>query len=121
MLKRLIPILIFVLFISACSGGANLKIAKKSFTPAEKILVTYKAPADLPSNAWIGIIPSSVAHGDEVLNDKHDLSYRYLSKSTAGEMTLYAPREPGSYDLRMNNRDDNGKEIASVTFEVVSE
>jgi len=96
-----------------------MKIAKKSFAPAEKIVVTYKAPADLPSNAWIGIIPSSIAHGDEVLNDRHDLSYRYLSNSTSGEMELYAPTEPGSYDLRMNNRDDNGKEIASISFTVV--
>ncbi len=33
-------------------------------------------------------------------------------------MEFIAPSVPGSYDLRMNESDDGGRELASITFTV---
>ena len=37
------------------------------------------------SSAWIGIIPSDIPHGDENVNDQHELTYQYYPQ-TPGEM-----------------------------------
>jgi hypothetical protein len=34
-------------------------------------------------------------------------------------LTFTAPEEPGSYDLRLNDGELDGKEILSLTFEVM--
>jgi len=104
----------------ACSkgGGASLTLKRAQYQPGEVISVVYKAPEGLPSNAWVGIIPSDIAHGKETLNDQHDISYKYLSGSSAGEMVFNAPEKPGRYDFRLHDTDSDGKELASVTFAV---
>lgn len=99
-------------------AGASLSLQKNTFNPGEAIVVQYVALPSYASNAWIGIIPSSVAHGNESVNDQHDITYKYLRKSTAGAMTFHAPNSSGSYDLRMHDTDNNGVEVASVTFTV---
>ena len=96
----------------------SLTLEKSSFTPGEIIKVTFVAPATFPSNAWVGIIPSDVPHGDETVNDKYDIEYNYLSNMTSGSLTFTAPVTPGSYDLRMHDTDDGGVEVTYVTFEV---
>ena len=110
------------LFIWACtpSGPAGPSLATDSsvYAPGATITVTFTAAAGLPTNAWVGIIPSNIPHGDEAQNDTYDLAYQYLNGMTSGTLTFSAPTEPGSYDLRMNDSDSNGKEIASVTFTV---
>ena len=107
-----------VVALSACKGG-TLKLAKDSFAPNEMITVVYTALPEYDSKAWIGIIPANIAHGSEAENDRHDLTYQYLRKSTGGEMKFKAPGTPGSYDFRMHDTDSNGKEVASVTFAVL--
>ena len=96
----------------------TLKVDKIHFKPGESIQVHFTAPANLPSNAWVGIIPSTIPHGSESENDKNDLTYQYLSKKTSGTLTFKAPTKPGLYDFRMNDSDSNGKEIATVSFSV---
>ncbi len=96
----------------------SLRLASAVVAPGGELHAGFTAPATLPDNAWVGIIPSSVEHGDEAVNDQHDLGYEYLSGRTSGAIVLSAPAEPGSYDLRLNDTDDNGREIASVPFEV---
>jgi hypothetical protein len=95
-----------------------LRLDKTSFSPGEQIVVHFTAPGDFDKNAWIGIIPSNVSHGSESENDKHDLAYQYLKGRTMGSLAFRAPSKPGSYDFRMHNTDNNGKEIASITFSV---
>jgi hypothetical protein len=95
---------------------ASLRLDKDTYKPGESIKVYFTAPANYEANAWIGIIPSQIAHGSEALNDQHDLAYQYVSKRTSGEMTFNAPLKPGSYDFRMNDTDNNGREVASITF-----
>lgn len=101
----------------AVSGSeASLRLDKNSFKPGEAIKVYFTAPSHYAANAWIGIIPSQIAHGSEALNDQHDMAYQYISKRTSGEMTFNAPLKSGSYDFRMNDTDNNGREVASITF-----
>jgi hypothetical protein len=104
----------------APQGGATLTLSKKTFSPGETIEVKYTARADYADNAWVGIIPSNIPHGDEAENDKHDLAYQYLNKSTSGTLKFSAPKNPGEYDFRMHDKDANGKEVASVSFLVSS-
>jgi len=99
-------------------GKATLSLDKAEYGPGEAITVTFKAPGSYPGNAWIGIIPSNIEHGSEATNDQHDLTYQYLQKRTAGTLTFTAPDQPGSYDFRMNDSDNNGREVYSVTFTV---
>ena len=100
------------------AGEPGLQLDKATYSPEEEIRVTFEAPSWYAEDAWVGILPSDVPHGDEDVNDGYDLSYEYLEGRTSGEMIFTAPLEPGSYDVRMHDTDDNGKEVASVTFEV---
>jgi hypothetical protein len=97
---------------------ATLSLSRIAYLPGDTINLVYMAPAGLPSDAWIGIIPSAVPHGTEEVNDQNDVSYQYLKGTTSGIMEFIAPSAPGSYDLRMNESDGGGKELASVTFTV---
>lgn len=109
-------------FISLCSFGtlfaSQLTLDKKVFAPGENITLHFEVTQQVAQNAWIGIIPSHVAHGSEAENDKYDLTYQYLKGLTSGVLSFKAPTQLGSYDFRMNDSDNNGKEIASVSFQV---
>jgi len=96
----------------------TLKLPKEVFAPGEAIDVDFTAPAELPRNAWVGMIPSNVPHGKEETNDQHDIGWNYLEKKSAGTLHFVAPPESGSYDFRMNSSDSGGVEITSVTFRV---
>lgn len=97
---------------------ATLSLGRDVYRPGDTISLVYMAPAGLPSNAWIGIIPSAVPHGTEEVNDQNDISYQYLEGTTSGIMEFIAPSAPGLYDLRMNESDNGGRELASITFTV---
>jgi len=117
-LVSLVFILSMLLVVAACSGGASMKADKTTVAPGGSITVQWTAPGSFEKNAWIGIIPSAISHGSEATNDQHDLTYKYLSKKTSGSFTFKAPKKRGSYDFRMHDTDSNGKEVASITFEV---
>jgi hypothetical protein len=129
-LKRRNPIfLVTFLAVAIClisvsafaqAGGASLTIAKRGYTPGESITVTFTAPSGLPTDAWVGIIPSSTPHGSEPVNDQYDIDYEYLNGMTSGTLTFNAPTAPGTYDLRMNSTNYNGIELTYVTFTVSS-
>ncbi len=97
---------------------AELYLEKNHYRPGETIRLNFKAPGNLPDNAWIGIIPSYIPHGSEARNDRNDITFQYIRGRTQGVMTFTAPRKPGSYDFRMHDSDNNGREIESVTFRV---
>jgi hypothetical protein len=102
-------------------AGPTLKIDKRGYRPGERIKVTFTAPAKYPQDAWIGIIPGNIAHGSEATNDQHDVAHQYLNKKTSGVMYFKAPDKPGSWTVRMHDTDKNGREVASVTFQVRGE
>ncbi|PIV90708.1 hypothetical protein COW46_01010 [Candidatus Gracilibacteria bacterium CG17_big_fil_post_rev_8_21_14_2_50_48_13] len=97
----------------------TLTLTKTSFTAGEDIVVTFATEAT-EKTAWIGVIPSATPHGSEETNDKADVSYVYLDGATSGTKTLKAPMTGGSFDLRLNDSDANGKELASVSFTVTA-
>ncbi len=101
-------------------ASGNLTLEKTVFGPSEKIKVYFQASSAFAENAWVGIIPSNVSHGSERENDKHDLSYQHLNKRTTGHLIFNAPAKPGSYDFRMHDTDNNGHEVASVSWVVES-
>ena len=99
-------------------SGARLVLGADRYLPGQRLVVSFEAPAGLADNAWVGVVPSSVEHGDEARNDAHDISYEYLRGRTEGELSLYAPPEGGRFDVRMHDSDSGGQEIAHVSFEV---
>lgn len=105
----------------AGSGGGKVWIDGPAEVPAGgQVKISFEAPETFAANAWIGVVPSSVPHGDESVNDQHDTYYEQLKKRTSGTVVLTVPETPGSYDARMHDTDDGGKEVASVTFTVVA-
>ncbi|MCI5144490.1 MAG: hypothetical protein D3923_02965 [Candidatus Electrothrix sp. AR3] len=110
----------FTVAISESSKSSSMHLNKNNFLPGEEINVQFTSPDTFTDNAWIGIIPSNVQHGSELVNDKFDLSYQYLKKRTSGTLTFKAPTKEGSYDFRMHDTDNDGREVASVSFTVTS-
>lgn len=102
---------------TASATEPTLSLDKTVFAPGESIQVRFTAPGNWTGNAWVGIIPSSVPHGSEAVNDQHDIAYQYLESRVEGVLTFTAP-QPGSWDFRMHDTDGNGREAASVSFEV---
>ncbi len=101
-------------------GGfyGTLSLEKNRFAPDEEIKVYFTTGPGFAENAWVGIIPAHVAHGSEAENDRYDLTYRYLKGVQSGMLAFRAPAQAGTYDFRMHNTDDNGIEVASVSFQV---
>jgi hypothetical protein len=72
-------------------------------------------------NSWVGFVPSDVPHGLEGNNAANVKGKRFfLRHMESGEFELKAPKEPGKYDLRMNDI-SSGREVASVSIEVVAD
>ena len=100
-------------------GDGTLHLLKREYELREKFVVDFNASPYWPKDAWIGLIPASVPHGSEKVNDEKDLSHQYLDGRSKGSMTFSTPAEPGSYDLRMFDTDNGGVEITSVSFKAV--
>lgn len=96
----------------------SLTIVNTVVEPGEEINVDFKAEGTIGKNAWVGLIPSNIEHGNESKNDEYDLSYQYLGDKTSGTMSFVAPADTGKFDFRLNSTDNNGVEVSSVTFTV---
>ena len=96
----------------------ELWLERTSFEPGELIIVRFRAPTSFAADAWIGLVPAEVAHGEESFNDAHDLDYEYLQNRDSGELSFTAPEQLGDYDFRMHDTDLSGREAASVGFSV---
>ncbi len=124
-MSKKLSLIIFIFvscFFFSCdtTNKYEIKLVKKIFSPEEAISVKYTANSEWEATAWIGIVPSSVPHGKEEINDNFDIAYIYLNKSASGTFVIPAPAEKGEYDLRMHNSDspDIGTEITYVSFVV---
>lgn len=85
----------------------------------ETFAMQFSAPASFATDAWVGIVASNVPHGSEAQNDQYDLGRVQLNGITSGLLRFAAPPNPGLYDLRMHDTDNDGKEVASFTFVVL--
>lgn len=101
-------------------SGNQLILDKSIYAPGEnlQVKVSIRPEDKADETAWVGVIPSDVPHGDEATNDQYDVAYQYMGKYLAGTMIFKAPTEPGLYDLRLNSTDDQGVELAFVSFMV---
>lgn len=128
-MKKVFILLLAVAVLSSCGGAGeepkddspkfSLKTDKAEYQLGETIKVEFVADPEWDKNAWIGLIPSEIAHGTEAENDKHDIAYKYLQNKATGSMEFTA-KKAGKFDLRMNESDakENAKEIASVSFTI---
>lgn len=101
--------------------GATMSLDKDTFIPGETMRLSFEAPEGLSPKGWIGIVPAEIPHGSETENDRHDVAWRYMESTTKGTMEFRAPAEGGSYDFRMHDSDQDGREIATLSFTVKRE
>jgi len=113
-----LTLVILITFLGFQSFGQTISISSRHVKPGSTLQVSFNAPSSYSENAWIGIVPSNIEHGSEAVNDKHDLTYQYLKKRTSGSLSFTAPAQEGNYDFRMHDTDNNGREVASVSFVV---
>jgi hypothetical protein len=83
--------------------------------------VRFAAPDTFPDDAWLGLIPSDVPHGSEATNGECDPDHDCLDGQVAGVLTFLPSSRPGTYDFRLHDTDENGHEVASVTFQVTGD
>ena len=106
---------------AAPAAETMLSLDKSEYAAGESIIVAFDVvasdAASFSDTAWLGVIPSNVAHGSEAEADRHDVSYQYLNNATEGSKTFNSPG-PGSWDIRLLSSDSNGTEVASVSFTV---
>jgi len=93
-------------------------LKKIGFVTGEGIKVGYEAPWSYPTDAWIGLVPSDVAHGKETANDARDVARANMNSQSRGDFVLTAPEVPGKYDVRMHTNDNGGDEVYSLTVSV---
>ena len=99
------------------ASQVQLSLDKSIYGPGGEMVLSYVVPDTLPEDAWFGILPIDAPHGSASENDANDLGWAYLGGSLSGTLSFYAPGEPGSYDLRLNDT-TGGTEMADVKFEV---
>lgn len=100
--------------------GNALALDKSRYAAGETMTITVSIRAEdkKDETAWLGIVPAAVDHGDEALNDRYNLGYKFLDKALFGKTTLVAPKAPGLYDIRLHDTDTNGRELAFISFVV---
>lgn len=98
--------------------GNALRLNKSRYAAGEDMIITVsiKAEDKKDESAWLGIVPAAVDHGDEAINDRYNLGYKFLGKLLYGQTVLPAPKAPGLYDIRLHDTDTEGKELAFVSF-----
>ena len=101
------------------ANSLEVESGESKFYPGQEVTVKFSLGKAYDGKPWIGVIPSNIEHGSEKTNDDHDISYTYIKGGqTEGTVTLNVPGEEGKYDFRLNSDDKNGKELASISFEV---
>jgi hypothetical protein len=98
---------------------ADIWLDKEQYVTGQTIEYNFSAPPGMSKKAWVGVVPSDIAHGSEDLNDKHDVNYMYLKGRKEGKLWIYGPSKPGKWDLRLHDSNDHGNEIAHASFSVV--
>ncbi len=97
---------------------ADIYLNKYNFHPSEMVVLTYTAPSSASYDAWIGIVPANIQHGNELISDQHDISRYQLKNRTSGTIKFQTPSTPGMYDFRMYDNDNGGAELFSISFNV---
>ena len=100
---------------------ASLTTDATQVKTGEAVNIKFVSMFHFHPNSWVGIVPSDVPHGFEGVNAAKVKGKRFfLRHMETGEFELKAPKNPGKYDLRMNDI-SSGREVASFSFEVVKD
>jgi hypothetical protein len=104
---------------STTRASAEVWLDTTTFFPGATISVSFKTPGTLGSSAWVAVVSSDIPHGSASENDRHDVSYVYVRGLAEGTVDVNGPREPGSWDVRLNDSTgSDGNEIAFASFTV---
>ena len=95
----------------------RLILRQENFAPGEIVTVRFSVPPGFPAYGWTGIVSSALPHGNESRNRANTTVFKLLEDRTSGELSFKAPAEPGSYDVRLHDR-EGGSEVAHVSFSV---
>lgn len=98
---------------------STIGLEKRVFYPKERVDFHFTAPPEVMTTAWIGVIPSGIPHGNEMLNNKHQHDSHELAGRTKGTGRVVAPYFLGKYDLRLHESNAGGGELCHATFEVI--
>ncbi len=100
-------------------GGleADVQFSKETYEPGEEISVLPIAMG-LTESAWLSVVPSGTDHADAAAIKKATINRRNLTESS--RLFVVAPKEPGSYEVRLIDQAENGKELAFRAFTVTS-
>jgi hypothetical protein len=98
----------------------SMTLDRTEVGPSEPIVVTLVLNMPIGDDAWVGVVPTDTPHGREEYGEAAYLSYAYVAYAEDGKLTLYAPEQTGTYDIRLYNTDNGeyGVELASETFTV---
>lgn len=102
------------------SSKLSMMLSEQSVRPGTELKITLVAETSLSSEAWLGLVPSSVEHGDGNIIDQHDITYVYLGENPNQTYTLTVPEKSGNYDIRLVSTNKNGRELLSKSFLVSS-
>ena len=94
----------------------RIEIDKGRFESNESINVDFTGP-QLYGDAWLGIVPAGIDHGDADVNSQHRVDYISIGGQTIGSHTFDNPGE-GDWTIRLNDSSDTDKELAYVEFSV---
>lgn len=97
----------------------GIEVESKSYKRGEAVrtfLFWNGTPAD---DAWVGIVPADVPHGEELVNDDYDIDYVYIASYQPGEVIEFTgDYEPGEYTMRVHETDGGGPELAWCKFTI---
>ncbi|MCC9608143.1 Ig-like domain-containing protein [Blastopirellula sp. JC732] len=93
----------------------GLTLLFETAKPGEQAVVKFVAGKGYQKNAWIGIIPADVPHGDQRPNDDADIAYVTLNGKGNGIVNMKIPANtpPGEYEFRMFPSDDDSQPEAA--------
>lgn len=93
--------------------SVNIK-SQKIVACNSEITIYMEITGTVPSDAWIGIVPSDVGHTEKEA-DAYDSDYCYFKNAKDGIVNLKTPSKPGNYDIRVYNG-DNSATASEVTY-----
>lgn len=120
--NSVIGLCIALFFFTNGSGySQTMEIDKSIYDKGEIIQITFTKTDSTPGKAWVGIIPSSVPHGSEAVNDENDIIYRFIEDHPDGKLSFRAPTSGQQWDIRYNSNDGANQEYSYITFSINTE
>ena len=94
----------------------RIEVAKARFHSNESIEVDFTGP-QLDDDAWLGIVPAGIEHGDAEVNIEHRVEFISIGGQTIGSHTFNNPGV-GDWTIRLNDSSTRNKELAYIEFSV---